>query len=694
MLALDQFEKQQFKLNAQELRLLKDCVAGKLCVISESRPNKAIQVGKQDNVVRVEFIRWLALGGDSQYPLHAHGVQLKGAWIEGVLDLYGAKVHSDLMFLSCHIAKAPNFRNMLLHGSLTLSGSILLEGIDANRAEIAGDVFLSRQGQNRFESQGQIRLLGITIGGDLSFNGARLNAIKGQFALSADRAKIAGGIFFRTEGQNRFESQGQIRLLGATIGGSLSCNGAQLKALEGKAALSADGAEIAGGVFFRTEGQHCFESQGEIRLLGATIGGSLSCNGAQLKALEGQAALSADRAKIGGSVFLSGQGQHRFESQGQIRFLGTSIGGNLGCTGAQLKAFEGQAALSADGAEIAGHVFLREGFNAEGGLTFVSAHVAGIFQLQTNQPVNTIDLSHANISFLQSVPNAWGVGVVLDGLVYDNLRAASWQSKDYIAWLNKQTATDLGGCDIHSFKPQPWHQLIGVLRKIGHQDIATELAITYEQHRYAIGKVGAYQESSALSGSNSLKLRVNNFFKHTNQYIVMFLHATFGLFAGYGYKPLRLLWWMLGVWLFSATMYFCAAYHGIFTPSDPLVFQNESYESDCRSFDIDGTARTINNQDEKGVTHNWYTCAKLMGEYTTFSPVAYSLDVIFPLVDLGQEKTWGVYIATPRSNDELLKHWSWNHAVRLLVWFEVLFGWMASLMLVAVLTGLTERDKS
>ena len=642
MLTLEQFQTQHFMLNAQEKRLLKSCVAGELCVIHQVRPEKAIKRGKNSNVIRMAFIRWLALGGDTQYPLHAHGVQLMGAWLEGVLDLYGATIQSDLVFPSCYINQAPNFRNMRLDGSLILSGSFLSEGLGADGVEITGDVFL------------------------------------------------------RAIDQHRFESHGEIRFLGARIGGDLSCTGAQLKARDGLNTLSADRAEIAGSVFLRVQGQHRFESHGEIRFLGARIGGDLSCTGAQLKARDGLNTLSADRAEIAGSVFLRVQGQHSFESQGEIRFLGATLGGNLECDGAQLKASDGQNALSADRAEIAGHVFLIGDLSCKGSLTFISTDVAGVFALITTVPVNAIDLSHAKLGFLQSQPQAWGLDIVLDGLEYGAFRELNWQSAHYIEWLKKQTRGDLGLESLHSFKPQPWHQLIGVLRKMGHQDIATEISVAYEKHRYAIDKVGAYQVLGGVDGKTSFMLQVTHFLKRANQKIAKFFHATFGLLAGYGYKPLRLLWWMLFVWLFSAAMYFCAAYHGIFTPSDPLVFQNVNYELDCRSFDMDGTARTIHNQDEHGVTHNWYTCGKLMGEYTTFSPVAYSLDVILPLVDLGQEKTWGVYIESPAANGavELLTHWSWNHTARLLVWFEVLFGWMASLMLVAVLTGLTERERS
>ncbi len=669
MQTLAQFEQKHFTLNAQEKRLLADAVAGNYCEISQTRPENAIKSGKDANVIRATFIRWLALGGDDEHPLHAHGIKLRGAWIKGILDLHGTVIASDLVLVNCHIADAPNFRGMNLNGSLIFSGSQLPKGLNADRAKIAGSVFLRATEQHRFESHGAIRLLGVTIGSNLSCNGAQLMAFEGQDALNSDRAEIAGSVFLRSTEQHRFESHGAIRFLAATIGGSLDCNGAQLMAFEGQGALNAGRAEIAGSVFLQSTEQHRFQSHGEIRLLGVTIGGDLSCNGAQLMAFEGQDTFNADGAEIAGGVFLQSTEQHRFESHGEIRLLGTTIGGDLSCNGAQLMAFEGQDALCAQGAVIAGNVFLRNGFRAEGVLSFISMLLDGVFQVERTAPI-LIDLSHAQISFLESQPSSWGEGLQLDGLIYDGFRESSWSGKDYLDWLKKQDVKDYGSKENpQTFKPQPWQQLISVLRKMGHDDIASDIAIAFQQRRYEIGKVAGF--------------------------VPRFFHQVFGWLVGYGYKPLRLLWGMLGVWLFSATMYFCAGYHGIFTPSDPLVFQNSAYEQACRSYNLDGTERVINNADKNGNTHNWYTCGALVGEYTTFSPIAYSLDVILPLVDLGQEKAWGVYIATPKANGihELFGHGSFNHAARFLVWCEILFGWIASLMLVAVLTGLTERDK-
>uniref|UniRef100_UPI00404844E9 hypothetical protein n=1 Tax=Aliarcobacter sp. TaxID=2321116 RepID=UPI00404844E9 len=63
----------------------------------------------------------------------------------------------------------------------------------------------------------------------------------------------------------------------------------------------------------------------------------------------------------------------------------------------------------------------------------------------------------------------------------------------------------------------------------------------------------------------------------------------------------------------------------------------------------------------------------------------YSLDVILPIVDLQVEKDWGQYVS---SNNGTL-----NDFTRWLMCFEILFGWIYSLILVAILSGLAKNEK-
>ncbi|MCI5165120.1 MAG: hypothetical protein D3903_03255 [Candidatus Electrothrix sp. GM3_4] len=75
------------------------------------------------------------------------------------------------------------------------------------------------------------------------------------------------------------------------------------------------------------------------------------------------------------------------------------------------------------------------------------------------------------------------------------------------------------------------------------------------------------------------------------------------------------------------------------------------------------------------------TLAQIISDdYPHFNPIFYSLDVIVPLVDLGQEEYW-----MPNHN----KYWG-----KRAYWFVVflkLSGWIISTLLVSASTGLIRR---
>lgn len=171
-------------------------------------------------------------------------------------------------------------------------------------------------------------------------------------------------------------------------------------------------------------------------------------------------------------------------------------------------------------------------------------------------------------------------------------------------------------------------------------------------------------------------------------------HMLYGALTGYGYRPMRLLAWILGIWLFFTSVYWYAALEqNVFAPSNPLVFQNEAYAT-CRKEYGEGWQKRSPDTPIPASIGNWYTCDALRGEYTGFSPGAYSLDILLSLVDLQQEKDWGPITATPSANAWVeFWNWDWGHGIRFLVWLETLIGWGISLLLVAIVSGLTRRKE-
>ena len=81
-------------------------------------------------------------------------------------------------------------------------------------------------------------------------------------SFNADGVKVVGSVFL-CQG---FTAEGEVRLVGAQIGGDLGCDGGSFKN-PGDDALSADGAHVGGSVFLNQG----FAADGAVRLPGAKI---------------------------------------------------------------------------------------------------------------------------------------------------------------------------------------------------------------------------------------------------------------------------------------------------------------------------------------------------------------------------------------------------------------------------------------
>ncbi len=155
----------------------------------------------------------------------------------------------------------------------------------ANRINVKGSVFL----RNGFSAEGQVYLIGAQIGGKLdceagTFKNPPQKDAEGHvvaaagMALDADGIKVQDDIFLR----NGFSAEGEVRLIGAQIGGELDCYAGTFKnppqkdaeghAVDGTGeALVANRINVKGSVFLRNG----FSAEGQVCLIGAQIGGNL-----------------------------------------------------------------------------------------------------------------------------------------------------------------------------------------------------------------------------------------------------------------------------------------------------------------------------------------------------------------------------------------------------------------------------------
>ena len=651
-------------LNDAERELIAAARDGRTAQIGLDVPAKSESKCK----IRASVVRFLALGGDDAAPVHEKGVWIEGACIEGDLDLEGCALVGDLVLEKCDLVGA-----LLLRGSHTrtvsLSGCRCGE-IAANTARIAGSLFL-REG---FVAKGTVELIGATVDGDLDCSNGRLEGpAQDKAALLFDQARIAGAVRLRTG----FVARGVVQLHGAVIGGQLDCTAGRFDGKdEGGRALLCDGATV-GDTALLGNG---FVATGTVRLVGMTIRGNLGCEGGRFEGRDdNRAALDCDRIAVDGCVYLCDD----FIALTIVRLLGAKIGLDVYCQGGTFGAEPDAPKPSSEGSAPAGrrrmspYQAIRE-FSPTLDLSY--ATIAGTLLLRGSAQAthyHGVALTGAKIGRIvdgvgcegaeasSSDGSAAPTFLALDGLTYQRFgEPTNLSSTARIAFLRLQRRADLA----EDFKPQPWEQMIKVLREMGHDQEARAVAIEKQK---ALRQAGRMTRPAR------------------------FLHDLYGLFYGYGYRPLRVGIWATALAGLSALWFWIAAANGVMTPTDHKILDDKRYAS-CRQERVP----------------NWTRCHELQYDYTVFNPVLYSLELILPIIGSPQTRDWAPRIVIPCADVGILgicrratadaAHDSPTQlkpgysllgiATAFLAGLNHLFGWIAGLVFVAVASGLIKKD--
>jgi adhesin HecA-like repeat protein len=470
--------------------------------------------------------------------------------------------------------------------------------------------------------------------------------------LAADQLETRGDL----EINERFTATGEVRLLGAHIGGQLDLNGAALSNPEGPA-LAADRLTVQGSMFCGDG----FTAAGELSLLGGHIGGQLDLSGASLTNPEGPA-LAADRltvqgsmfcrdgftatgevgmlgAHIGGQLDLNGAAlsnpegaalaadvltvdrdmfcRDGFTATGEVRLNGAHIGGQLSFRGASLTN-PGGAALAADGLKVDGDMFCWDGFTATGEVRLDGAHIGGQLDFTgaalTNPDGRVLDLAAIRADELFLRPRQRPDGV----MDCTNAHIGSFYD-DEATW---PTTLRLRGFVYDTLA----NDRVGVRARLGwlgrHEDGYTPQV--YEQLAAAYRRDGREEAARRVLIAKQWRRR-----GRLNPWNWL-LYAT----VGYGYRTwLALLWLLLALWVGTRALD-QAQQAGLLAPAKDNLRQEP-----------------------------------------TFHPLTYALDLLLPIVNLGQEGAW-----IPRRWAEW---WTWG---------LVLVGWVLTTAVVAGLTGVLKRD--
>jgi hypothetical protein len=496
--------------------------------------------------------------------------------------------------------------------NLQIMGACVIGRVDLTDATLPLSLWLFRC---TFAAAPQ--LAGAQVRGSLSFGDCALPG------LQADGCRVDGDLALNAG----CTVDGAIRIARARIGGDFDgerlCMGDDGAAHAWRQTFVADGARIGGD--FRLLGGA--ETIGELRLLSAQIGGDLRAGTARMTADINAAgargvALNLDRAVVGGHVALDAG----FSAAGAVRLLQARIGGDLDVSGADFDAV-GDAGWGVDGAA----------------LRLDRARIGGALVLRRLQnPLQGASLADTRVGTLSDDAGTWGQHHVLDGFVYQRFGAgAPTDASMRFDWLARQHGDHVD----RDFRPDPWRRAIAVLRTTGRAASARTLALRRERHLRAIGAIG--RDAPALW---RVPLRIG--------------HDLFGLVAGYGQRPRRLLVSAFAIWLLCGAAYWAAS--GAFSPSAALLLAAPRLAA-CRP-----------------------DCAQLPAAMPPFQPLLYSLDALLPLADLQQERHWTPVRGALAPE---LEAGLGTPLLRLLNWFESACGWALALTGLASLTGLADRDR-
>lgn len=349
--------------------------------------------------------------------------------------------------------------------------------------------------------------------------------------------------------------------------------------------------------------------------------------------------IDADSATIEGDLSML-KGHY-----GPVSMFRARISGNLDFIGAHVSN-PGDEAIVATEATIAGDADFHEGFTTDGivdfrfakvghSLSFNDAHFEGgddnglnaeravvagfVYWVNiAHTPKTILDLENARAEGFGDDGASWPAAGNLDvnGFVYRSIVDGPANAGDRLRWLRLQTP---------GYKPQPFQQLAKVLAAGGDDSGATDVLIAQREAQRRLGGLGRLE-------------RLWN----------LMLEVT----IGYGFKPLRALWWILAFVVFGAVLFGAGYRLRIITPTEA-----DAYGEFVQS----GNAPA---------------------HYPPFSAFVYSLENFLPVVELGQGEYWRPNPRHGDSNPVLAGTLRWY------LWIHILAGWTLTPLLFAGLSGL------
>lgn len=308
-------------------------------------------------VVRAEVLRWLLVAAPRPVRGRLARLRLRGAHITGVLDLSEVVVQGAIRLRACRFDEAPCFDggqfSVLELTDCALPGLTAVGARVGQECEIVGCAL-----------DGTLDLRSLSVGTCLLLDRSTVDAPEDQAAIDAQSLAVEEDF-----SAAQLDCRGPIYLNSSRVQDALGFRGAQIRG--DRAYLQAPELTVGGGLYL----DRGFANDGGINLYGASIGGSLHLEDSTLTGAgerRGEPALQLLCATVGGDI-QAGQG---LVVRGCVDLRDTTVHGTVVLKRARLHHPAGTA-LKAERLHVGGNFNCRDGFVAQGTVDLRDARVGG-----------------------------------------------------------------------------------------------------------------------------------------------------------------------------------------------------------------------------------------------------------------------------------------------------------------------------
>lgn len=506
-------------------------------------------------------------------------------------------------------------------GPLRAAEQALVDGCVAGRVVRLGDARPEASGDAVTVRAAVIRVM--ALGGDAAHptheRGVALDGAWVEGALDLAFAPLRGALQL-----THCMIPERVCLEGASAG-ALSFVGSDVGGID------ADDVRIAGAVVL---GQGCM-MRGGVALVNATIDGWLDARGGTFEGHDG-VAIRARGARVSGDVIL-GQG---FVAHGAVDLTGVRVGGDLDCTRAAFSAEHG-AAFEGRSMQVDQIFTWRDVTVDTGDVVLTQARVGGL----------------ADDVGPRDKADSWpGDGrLKMDGFVYDRITYGDTSAKRRLVWVDKHSSTD--------FQPQPHQQLARIVGEMGHRFDRGRVLIALEhrlraQTRKDMAAGGARYAPAVRWVRNAFRMSLHRMWSTLLDWLV-----------GFGYRPQRAFYWGLGLILLTGLFSQFVWDAGDFAPSAGPILASGAWQA-------------VATSGVENAAAEWSAVGAAGQDYETFRAWIYAVDVVVPLVNLGQDAAWAP--STSRGVAGIVLHE--------VEWIVRLAGWVIAALGAGAVAGVIRQD--